>query len=161
MAVEADAALIARHRARMFREMGVLPEDLLDDLVSATQRELPALIASGSYLGWLALDDGDPARVVAGVGLLIRPVLPRPLERGAGTALVAREGIVLNAYTEPEHRRRGLARGLMESLLAWTQANDLPRVVLHASVFGRPLYEQLGFTPGNEMRFAGGTPPRG
>jgi len=66
--------------------------------------------------------------------------------------LSAREGIIVNAYTEAAYRRRGLARALMTELLAWTEANHLEQVVLHASIDGRPLYEQFGFRMSNEMK---------
>ena len=42
----------------------------------------------------------------------------------------------------------------MRELLSWCRANGVESVVLHASPEGRPLYEQLGFTPTNEMRYA-------
>ncbi|MDP2957205.1 MAG: GNAT family N-acetyltransferase [Longimicrobiales bacterium] len=155
LALPSDAVAIAWHRAEMFREMGVLQDPLFDPLVAATTEQLPELIASGTYMGWLVEGEG-PGGVVAGVGLYVRPILPRPLATGADASeLIDREGIVLNAYTQPAHRRRGLARALMTRLLVWTEAHDIRRVVLHASAQGRPLYEQLGFTMGNEMRFLG------
>lgn len=155
MALPSDTVTIAWHRAEMFREMGVLPDPLFDPLVAATTEQLPALIAAGTYVGWLAEGEG-PGGVVAGVGLYVRHILPRPVATGAdASVLIDREGIVLNAYTHPAHRRKGLARALMTRLLAWTEAQDVRRVVLHASAQGRPLYEQLGFNMGNEMRFLG------
>jgi GNAT superfamily N-acetyltransferase len=87
--------------------------------------------------------------VVAGGGLIVRRLLPRPgnLQGGA-------EGYILNVYTEPEHRRRGLARELMEVILAWCRENHIARITLHASEEGRALYEGLGFVPTDEMRLA-------
>jgi len=55
-------------------------------------------------------------------------------------------------YTEPEYRRQGLARRLMEAMVAWCRAERMTSVYLHASDDGRALYESLGFTPTNEMR---------
>jgi GNAT superfamily N-acetyltransferase len=52
----------------------------------------------------------------------------------------------------------GIARALMHSVLAWANRTGCDRVVLHASEAGQPLYRQLGFTPGNEMRWF---PPQG
>jgi GNAT superfamily N-acetyltransferase len=155
MAVPEDAGTIARHRAKMFQEMGVLPETSVEALQNTCAERLPILFRDGVYVGWLAVGDA-PGEVIAGVGLYIRAVLPRPALTDTGdTALIDREGIVLNAYTEPTHRRRGLARALMSELLRWTRDHDVRRVVLHASDAGRALYEELGFTPSNEMRFMG------
>jgi GNAT superfamily N-acetyltransferase len=51
----------------------------------------------------------------------------------------------LNVYTEPAHRRRGLARRLMHEMLGWCRARRVARVVLHASDDGAALYASLGF----------------
>lgn len=59
---------------------------------------------------------------------------------------------ILNVYTEPAHRRRGLARLLVAEILAWCVAHDIPRASLHASEAGRSVYEQLGFVSTNELR---------
>ena len=61
-------------------------------------------------------------------------------------------GNILNVYTEPEHRRRGIARALMQIALEWCASNDVDAVILHASAEGSALYASLGFAPTNEMR---------
>ncbi len=50
-ATVADAPILARHRAEMFRDMGVLPERLLDVLVDASRRYFEEAIPSGEYAG--------------------------------------------------------------------------------------------------------------
>jgi GNAT superfamily N-acetyltransferase len=55
-------------------------------------------------------------------------------------------------YTEPQFRRRGLARRLIEAALEWCRENKIDVVILHASPEGRALYESLGFQASNEMR---------
>ena len=57
----------------------------------------------------------------------------------------------MNMYTEPEHRRQGLARRLMEAMIDWTRREGYAALFLHASEAGRPLYKELGFEPTNEM----------
>lgn len=61
-------------------------------------------------------------------------------------------GNILNVYTEPAHRRSGMARALMQVALEWCAANQVGAVILHASQDGRALYDSLGFTSTNEMR---------
>ena len=79
----------------------------------------------------------------------MRDLLPRP-----GHVDDGREALIANMWTEPEHRRRGLARHLLGVMLGWCREQGIRRVVLHASNDGRPLYEQVGFRPGNEMRLS-------
>jgi GNAT superfamily N-acetyltransferase len=66
--------------------------------------------------------------------------------------LECRRATILNVYTDPEYRRRGIARLLMETMIDWCKREGLARVNLHASDAGRHLYESLGFEPSNEMR---------
>ncbi|HXQ22618.1 MAG TPA: GNAT family N-acetyltransferase [Candidatus Acidoferrales bacterium] len=146
-AIHADAAVIAHHRAAMFRDMGLIPDDEVPAHETASRAYLAMALPSGEYLGWVVEVSGE---VVAGGGVLVRRMLPRP-----GWPQGGEEAYVLNMYTEPAHRRRGLARALMETILAWCRARLITRVSLHASDDGRPLYESLGFLPTNEMRLEG------
>jgi GNAT superfamily N-acetyltransferase len=48
-------------------------------------------------------------------------------------------------YTEPGHRRQGLARRLMDSVHAWCREAGVTSVALNASHDGLPLYESMGY----------------
>jgi GNAT superfamily N-acetyltransferase len=85
---------------------------------------------------------------VAGAGLLVVPWVASPRNP------VPRIAYVLNVYTDPAYRRRGLSRRLMETIIAWCREQGFGVVHLHASEVGRPLYESLGFEPSNEMRLS-------
>ena len=150
-----DAAVVARHRTAMFLEMGSLSAADADRLRDAATAYLGPAIASGEYYGWLAFTSGghDSGIMAGGAGVQLRPQLPRP--RPGGGLLIGRQGIVLNVFVVPPFRRRGLARRLVETAIAWARREGLASLVLHASDAGRPLYEQLGFEATNEMRFTG------
>ncbi len=154
-----DAAVIARHRAAMFLEMHDLEASRAADLERRSTRYLEAALASGEYVGWLASPTTARDRVVAGAGAQVRRTLPHPREPD-GTAH-GNQAIVLNVYTEPEWRGRGIARTLMQSIIRWAGDAGMHTLVLHASDAGRPLYERMGFRTTNEMRYAGtlGTGP--
>jgi GNAT superfamily N-acetyltransferase len=53
---------------------------------------------------------------------------------------------VYNVYTEPAHRRRGLARLIMETIQAWCGEHGVSSIALNASRDGQPLYEALGYS---------------
>lgn len=61
-------------------------------------------------------------------------------------------GYIWNVYVEPDHRRQGLAKQLTQLAIDYLKSLHCTRIILHASPSGKPLYEQLGFTPSNEMR---------
>lgn len=139
-----DLAHIVHHRARMFADMGVYGPEQFAELAPVSEQYFRAAIADGTYRGWLA--ETEDGRVIAGGGIVIAfwpgyPHSSRP-----------RRAWILNMYTEPEVRRRGIARRLMQTMLDWCRAEGFPSVSLHASNEGRFLYESLGFKATNEMR---------
>ncbi|MBX7187663.1 MAG: GNAT family N-acetyltransferase [Vicinamibacteria bacterium] len=144
LAEASEARLLARHRASMFRDMGEADGAAASIIDNSSQDRLAALIQAREYYGFLAEYEGE---VIAGGGVWLRPLLPRP-----GALQGAVEAYVLNVYTEPKHRRNGVARAIMEAILDWCRERRVARVVLHASKEGRSLYEALGFEPSNEMR---------
>lgn len=157
LATAADAPVLARHRAEMFRDMGELQDDHYSTLVAAAEGDLAAWLASGDYVSFVASPSDRPGEIVAGAGIQIRKLLPRPLPGGNGV-LLGPEAIVVNVFTERAWRRRGIADQLMQHLIDWARSHGIARLVLHASPDGRPLYERLGFEPTNEMRYTGELP---
>lgn len=149
------AAVLARHRATMFRDMGRINAVAYETLAAASEAYFERAIPAGEYVAWVATPRDEPDTVIAGVGVQIRNLLPRPAEDGM-RLLDGPEGIVLNVYTERDWRRRGVAELLMRELVSWARTQHLGRLVLHASPDGRRLYEKLGFVPTNEMRYTGG-----
>ncbi len=137
-----DIDTLVRHRHEMFREMGYLLR--LDDVTHASAAWFRRSIASGVYHAWLAVT-GD-GTVAAGGGITIVPWPPGPLDLGD------RAAYVYNVYTEPAHRRRGLARELMLRIHDWCRREGVHSVRLHASEAGRPLYASIGYKATNEMR---------
>lgn len=137
-----DAPLIAEQRRRMFLDMGqdaaavnAAHEAFLDWVRGALE--------SGAYAGFLAEDDG---RVVGGLGLLWQDWPPSPLYPDT------RRAYLLNVYTAPEARGRGLATRLVRHALQFAHARGVRTVNLHASDAGRSVYQAQGFAPTNELR---------
>ena len=105
------------------------------------------MIEAGRYLGWITADDGRP---IASAGMLILDWPPHPFDPRAES-----RAYLLNVFVEPDFRRRGLARALIELSLAEARRRNIRVVSLHASEEGRPLYDSLGFRSSNEMMLAG------
>jgi GNAT superfamily N-acetyltransferase len=134
-----DAPIIALQRASMFRDMGSVSTEESELLRNASEPWLSGLMASGEYIGWLI---EHRQIVVAGGGVFLLQAGPAP-----GRYRVGRWGHIANVYTEPAHRRLGLARRLMETILNWCTVNRIDHVTLATSDAGRPLYESLGLNP--------------
>jgi GNAT superfamily N-acetyltransferase len=139
-----DSGIIAQHRAAMFQDMGQVSAEEYELLRKASEPWVAALLANHQYVGWL-VEDGPT--VVAGGGILLREQFPVP-----GCYKTGRWAHIVNVYTEPGYRRRGLARKLMAIMLEWCSAQEMDQVTLTASDEGKPLYESLGFKQTSEMR---------
>ena len=145
-ATTADIPHLVAHREQMFRDMGIAAR--FDDMRTAFERWLRDAIPAKTYRGWVAVaSNGD---VAAGAGLIVIPWPPGPM------TIDGRCGFVFNVYTEPAHRKHGLARKMMEAIHEWCRGEGLERIVLNASSFGQPLYESMGYVATNEpmMRLA-------
>lgn len=117
----------------MFRDMGNVSPEEAELLRKASEPWLFELLTSGEYFGWLVEHEGT---AVSGGRIFVRTLGPVP-----GCYRVGPWGHIANIYTEPAHRRRGLARRLMEFSPA-------------ASEEGRALYESFGFKPASEMKLS-------
>ena len=139
-----DLDTLVAHRRSMFRDMGYTDEGVMDSMSAKFRVWLLARMDSGDYRAWLV--SGPDGSIAAGAGLWLMDWPPHMIGKSS------RRGNIVNVYTESSFRRRGLARLLMETALAWCRVNGVDTVILHASPAGRSLYEEMGFKATNEMR---------
>ena len=103
-----------------------LPDEIRPYLTWHMGRDLRVFVAREDQIAccaWLLLVDKPPS-----------PRFPR-----------GKTGVLFNVYTRRECRRRGLARRVMQALLADARSLELDVVELHATEDGYPLYQSLGF----------------
>lgn len=143
-AIAADIPTLIHHRRSMWWDMGRHDIAVLDLMETSAREYFSAALDDGSYRGFLAVDDSG--KVVGGGGIVISPW------PGSFDQQKPRRAMILNMYVEQPYRRRGIARALMEEMIDWCRGEGFAYVGLHASDEGRPLYENLGFKPTNEMR---------
>ena len=146
-----DADIISWHRARMFEDMGDVSRDAFEILRAKARSRLEQWIDKATYVGWLAAPANKPEMIVAGAGVQLQPILPRPLD--LSTIGEGRQGTIVNVFTEPQWRRLGIAGLLIKEIIIWSREEQIDRLILHASEKGRSIYERLGFVASNEMRF--------
>lgn len=95
------------------------------------------------YRHWWAIVD---EKIWAGAGLGLQPWQPTARDPHLIHAYID------NIYTLPNSRRQGIARQLVQHLLAESRADGIHVFKLHASADGANLYRNLGFEPTSEMR---------
>jgi len=133
----ADVAALADQRLAFLHALGRDVADeagLRADMARYVEAEL-----DDRLIAFLARDEGTGH--VVGSALLA--VVRRPPGGRHGNG---RMGLVLNVYTEPAHRRRGVARGLLEAVVAAAREAGIDRLELAATPAGLRLYEAVGFT---------------
>lgn len=57
---------------------------------------------------------------------------------------------IMNMYTAPEFRRRGIAYHTLDLLVKTALEKDISHITLEATDMGRPLYEKYGFIKMND-----------
>jgi GNAT superfamily N-acetyltransferase len=137
-----DLPTLVEHRVAMWAGIGHHTPAQLRAHGPEYARWLRPRLRTGEVVAWIALSHGAP---VASGALWWRPDQPRP---GLARAIP----YILSMYTAPEARRRGLAGAIVRRLVRTARRAGVDRVILHASVEGRPVYERIGFEPTNELR---------
>jgi GNAT superfamily N-acetyltransferase len=142
LATVEDAELIAQQRRNMFVDAGQADNAELQPMMENFVRWVRPKLEDGSYVGWLTSEGG---RVVAGAGMWLMDFPPHWMDEGSVRAYL------LNFYVDPEVRGRGLAGQLLKLAVDESDRRGIEVVTLHASKFGRPIYERFGFEATNEM----------
>lgn len=140
----ADAALITEHRHRMFADNQLATEQRYTEMDLNFLPWVTERLADGRYVG-LLLEDPSNGQVVAGAGIYYMDWPPHYLDPAPTRAYL------LNFYTEPEDRGEGHAKTLLTAAVAECRARNPDIVItLHASRFGKRIYEAFGFKHHNE-----------
>jgi GNAT superfamily N-acetyltransferase len=144
-ATEADLDLLVVHRRRMWEEIGGRTTAELDAADPVYRRWFVREHRAGRLTAFV-VEDRSGAPLGSGA-VWLTPAQPRP-----GPLYRTEVPYILSMFTEPAARRRGVAARIIRTIVRWARARRYPRVTLHASTAGRPVYERLGFENGSEMR---------
>lgn len=129
-----DIEALVPLRLALFREAeGVTAGGEVTD---ATRTYLRETLPTGEFVAWVAEAEG---RVVGTSGVVF---FRRPPSR---TNPSGREVYVMNMYTVPAWRGRGLATALLREVIAFVQGPVARRIWYYAAPAGRSVYEKAGF----------------
>jgi GNAT superfamily N-acetyltransferase len=137
-----DAELLARHRAAVWHEVGDWSRAELEPQIPVWTAFFRKCVADGTYVAFVAEDAG---RGVGSGAVLVQLSIPRP---GLGSEQAGR---VQSVYVEPAQRRGGVARAIMERIVAFARESKLITLTLHPSDDARSLYAGMGFEAADEM----------
>ncbi|MGR3276423.1 GNAT family N-acetyltransferase [Acaryochloris marina NIES-2412] len=144
-ATPTDDERIAQHFYQMWRDNQVPTEQIRPDWQTVTLKFLATARDQLGYQGYIASLD---AAIVGSVGC--------QLFSGLYPSLIHRDqrhyGYIWGVYVESAYRRRGIGQQLTEVAVEYLRSQQCTHAILHASPWGKPVYEQIGFIPSNEMR---------
>ena len=130
---EKDLETFISMRITQLREEGATDEmDLSPALMDYYQRHL----ANGTFVSWLALD-GDKIIGTSGMSFVEKPPY-----FGCPTGRI---GLLSSMYTNPDYRRKGIARELLRMVVEEARAYGCGTVQITASDMGVLLYSDFGF----------------
>jgi ribosomal protein S18 acetylase RimI-like enzyme len=137
---------IADHWIAMFEEVGKHHES---EFHPGWRERFVAYFAERIAIGearyFVALD-GE--RVVATAGATMTEGYPSAIHG-------IQNGYVFGVHVDAAYRGRGIATLLTQRAIAFLEQRKPWAIRLHASPFGRSIYEKLGFKPTNEMQLHG------
>lgn len=126
----------------MFQEVGIISEsDMVRDWRARFREYFERRIRAGDARFFVALDAGE---IVGTAGAMIADGYPFVVHG-------IKRGYVFGVRVDPQRRKRGIATRLTQEAVGFLRGIGCTRIRLHASRFGRPIYERLGFVPTNEM----------
>jgi ribosomal protein S18 acetylase RimI-like enzyme len=100
-------------------------------------------IAHEDLAAWIALDGAGAVVASAVLSFYFLPPKPHNIE--------GKFGYLSSMYVVAQHRRKGIARRLLQAVMDYAQEQGVHCVQLHASKVGKPLYASVGFAELNEM----------
>ncbi|MBU1001102.1 MAG: GNAT family N-acetyltransferase [Proteobacteria bacterium] len=136
-----DLGLLSSLRARMFATF--YETDALV-LAEADREFFLSALSRGEAAFWLA-EIGEGLTVACGAVSLYR-LPPKPFALGTVQAYLS------SMWTEPEYRRQGLGRQILERAVAFARQQGASHLTLHSTDAGRSLYTGFGFGPTPELR---------
>ena len=123
-----DINIFIHFRECMFKEVGMA--DGVETMSQQSVGYFAEKIPTGEFVGWLAeTAEGEAA---ASAGLSIYHLSPKP------TNVSGTFGYLSSFYTLESHRRRGLAKRLLNVAIQHARDLNLPILKLHASAYGNP-----------------------
>ena len=120
-------------RISQLREEGATEDiDLAPSLMDYYNRHM----ADGTFVSWLALEDGEIIGT-SGMSFVEKPPY--------FSCPNGRIGLLSSMYTDPGHRRRGIARELLSRVIEEARSYGCAAVQITASDMGVYLYTDFGF----------------
>lgn len=137
-----DLEFLVKTRIEVLRAANCLSDDTDMALVEQQSREYyRESLQAGTHAAYLVFA-GERFAGAGGVSFFrVMPTYHNP---------TGWKAYIMNMYTEPAYRRRGIALHTLELLVNEARKKGISHISLEATRMGRPLYERYGFVKMND-----------
>ncbi len=133
-----DIDILVKSRIEVLRAANKLDEQTdMSEVEEQSRKYYEKALCNGAHLAVLVTDNG---KVVGTGGVSYYEVMPT-YHNPSGT-----KAYIMNMYTRPEYRRRGIAYKTLDILVRNAIGRRTGQITLEATDMGRPLYVKYGFT---------------
>ncbi len=137
LATKDDIQQIVELRIKFLKEVRIdAPTDGLDEYREVMSNYLKKEMSSGNFIAWLAITNNE---IIATSGLITIQRQPQLWN------MSGQEVYIMNMYTKPEWRRKGIGTAILEKLIDEARNRGVEAIKLHATPMGKALYEKRGF----------------
>ena len=128
---------LVRTRILVLRAANKLSDDVDMSLVEQeTYAYYKRALETGEHIAYLVYDNGT---FIGAGGVSFYQVMPT-YHNPSG-----KKAYIMNMYTAPEYRRRGIAFHTLDLLVKAAKEQGVSQIALEATDMGQPLYEKFGF----------------
>lgn len=132
-----DIDILTTTRIQVLRAANRLSEDTdMSEVERQSYNYYQKALSDGTHIAYLVFDKD---RFVGAGGVSFFQVMPTYHNPSGNKAYI------MNMYTNPEYRRRGIAYKMLDMLIRDTKSRGITAISLEATDMGRPLYEKYGF----------------
>lgn len=132
-----DIEELVKTRIIVLRAANKLSDDVDMSLVEQeTYAYYKRALETGEHIAYLVYDNGT---FIGAGGVSFYQVMPT-YHNPSG-----KKAYIMNMYTAPEYRRRGIAFHTLDLLVKAAKEQGVSQIALEATDMGQPLYEKYGF----------------
>ncbi len=131
----ADLDMLIQFRVAFFHEIRNFHDDQAS-FKNALQQYFTTTLPSEEFIAYVAEING---KIVASSGLVFLQKPPSP------SNLTGKEAYIMNMYTIPEWRNKGIGTKLLKEIIRQVQKKGISAIRLHAEPDAIRLYEKNGF----------------
>lgn len=132
-----DLEVLTETRITVLKAANKLTEDVdMTEVKKQSNEYYQEALKNDTHVAYLVFDNEE---FVGAGGVSFFRVMP------TFHNVTGEKAYIMNMYTKPEYRRKGIAIKTLDLLVAEAKRKGITEILLEATDMGRPLYEKYGF----------------